>query len=212
MDTYRLMNLHIGMDLQLSIEGISFPVKTRLIGLEPNKFIIIRPPASSQFKDVKHKLFPGNRMIVRYLVQGEIVAFSTTLNEFTSSPAPLLFLSFPKKLIHRNIRSAPRAACMIPVIAQIGDRSYSGIITDISMKGCQCVVTLPDPSTIPDKTQSVDLHFKFLGKAEEQKLTGEIKNLTHKNSRLTLGLKFNYIQSEFVQPISEYIDLVNESL
>ena len=210
MDKDSLLSLDIGKELQITIDGISFPVQSRLVGIDSGKFIIIHPP--SRFKDVKHKLYPGNKIIVRYLVRGEVVAFATSLIEIISQPSLLMFLKFPEKLIHQNIRSVKRAACLIPVMTRFEGHVYQGVINDISLKGCQCIIMMPPPPDAPafEKNQPIELHFKFIGDRGEQTLSGIIKNFRHKKNRATIGVSFVHITDEFETTISEYIDLLKD--
>ena len=71
--------IDIGTKVYLEIEGVNFSVTSIFIGMLKDEFMIITLP--KRYKSVKNKLFPANKMVVKYLYDGSVYAFQTTVIE-----------------------------------------------------------------------------------------------------------------------------------
>lgn len=133
------------MDLQFNSPTL-VRLKLPLIGYEIGRYLIVKYPGGS-LKEYADVLQAGNGVVVRYIIEGikgECVAFATTIRSISTIGDKLIFLQYPKVVENRQLRSSQRQQTHIPakieMLKESGETSglaISGIIKDISEKGCQ---------------------------------------------------------------------------
>lgn len=142
----QLFELQPGKSLDLQINNpLPLRLKLPLIGYELGKYIILKHPKINNSAEYKDVLVEGNVVIVRYLMEGskgECFAFRSSIKSITQYPERLLFIEYPKKIENRQLRMQQRTNIHLPAIIMlegsndIQDTQISGIIGDISAKGC----------------------------------------------------------------------------
>ncbi|WP_254843563.1 flagellar brake protein [Shewanella sp. UCD-KL21] len=133
------------VDLQIN-SPVKFRTKATLVGYEMGKYIILKHPAPQQMNNYHDVFSEGNGVVVRYLLegqQGECFAFKTTIRNVTKFPEKFIFLSYPKEIENRQLRTHQRFVTHLPSSIQAREDSegklgseLKGIIADISAKGC----------------------------------------------------------------------------
>lgn len=184
------ISLEIGVPMKVEMEGVAIPLTSSFVGIEGN-FILIRTP--SPYHLIKHKLFKGCELIVKYISHGTVYAFQAKLFGIISEPIRLLVLEYPKVVQRHELRSDKRANCFIPSTIVAGDDEYLGAIVDIAKRGCCCVINKPKDIHIVNFNidDEILLRAKFPGINGQVPLECAVKNVKKNRKELVLGLIFN---------------------
>jgi len=122
-----------GEEVLVRINGVDRNLKSRFVGIEGEKYVIIDTPKDSQ---IKEKLYSGNAVTIQFLSRGYLVSFQSSLVECIYSPARLMFLSYPTFFACHNIRNQERVDCFIPAEAEDEESGAEGVVVDLSLDGC----------------------------------------------------------------------------
>jgi hypothetical protein len=204
-DYGKRISLEIGVPFQLKLVDVAFPLQSVLVGMEIDEYLIIKIP--SQFSNVKHKLYPGVEIIVRYIYQGIVFGFQTKLTDVIFKPVKLLFLEYPKIIEHHELRSHKRAHSIFPATIQIKDKISNGAIIDISKSGCRCHILATPKNLLPPAQIDEDilLTCKFPGLNGDHKIMGIIRNIEKSRKDLIMGVEFKFIEEKINDHINNYI-------
>lgn len=199
------ISLEIGTQLHAELEGVSIPLQCEFVGMDSDSFIIITSP--KPYATVKHKLFKGNHIIVRYLYKGTVYAFQTKLIDAITKPARLVFLEYPKIVQHKDLRTHKRMNCYIPTAVLFQDEEIQGALLDINKKGCKCQIqgTLSEKFVSLNINDLVSLKFPFPGVEGKIQVIGKVTNLRKSKQQLELGVLFHKPSLETEKMISQYI-------
>lgn len=202
----RRISIEFGTQLQVEIDGVSFNFKSTLIGIEPNRYLIINAPVTLPYGSIKQKFFRGNKIIVRYLYKGTVFGFQSELIEDIYRPLRLLFVKYPEMIEEHNLRSQERIDCFFPVKIKSKSEERDGVILDISNGGCCCVSekTVNDEELLPIQIdEEVALKFQFPQIEGEQVVLGKVKSIKRDKKQITLGIMFHEIKDIIIQYIKE---------
>lgn len=215
-DSGRRIAVDLGTQLQIQIDTIEFKFKSNLVGIVPDKFLIIGvPPMSSYGNIASYKYIRGTKIIVRYLYKGNVFGFQTELIEDLYRPLKLLFLAYPQIIETHNLRSLERVACLLPVKITIKDEETEGVIEDVNVSGCRCVFKGPSNQENTELlaveiNDGVSLQCHFPDTEGEQTLKGNIRSIQRDADQLSVGIKFEDINPEVEQVIGKYIMAVDD--
>ena len=120
--------LEIGLSLKIELEGVDLPLESSFVGFI-NEFIIITPPRP--YNQIRHKLFEGTEMLIRYFYNGTIFAFQSKLFAHVEKPINLLFIEYPKLIQKSELRSEKRSNCYVETTFVSGDKENAGAIVDL---------------------------------------------------------------------------------
>lgn len=178
---------------------INYPVKTRLklplVGYETGRTIFLKYPSVSSLGCYKDVLVEGNMVIVRYLIEGECCAFGTSVRYVIQNPEKYLVLNYPKKIEYRQLRLHQRVATHLPASvvlkgaenAGINDK-ITGIIEDISVKGCGFAFKSDNPNLKVNQTE-VDVYVRsFTG--GEILIPAKVCNCRNEYGKVSIGIQF----------------------
>ena len=201
--------IDFGTELQLEIDGVSPRLQSKVVGMEQDRFLIVKTPSASEIGGISVKLFPGNRVIARYVFSGSVYGFETSIIESVTSPFSLLFLNFPRVINERNIRSNRRIHTALPARIEAGDNSKDGTITDISITGCQFEARIGKPESAAfDKVDAeVQLALQLPGMAGELQIAGVLRNVRKDGGSLKLGMSFADLDESAQLQIDSYVKL-----
>nr|NJM03420.1 flagellar brake protein [Desulfobacula sp.] len=104
--------IDIGTQVYLEIEGVNFSVTSVFIGMLKDEFMIVTLP--KRYKTVQNKLYPGNKIVIKYLFDGSVFAFQTSVIETITNPIKALAIEYPKVVQQRELRIAKRNFVVIP--------------------------------------------------------------------------------------------------
>ena len=89
------IEIELGTDLTLDIQGLEGKMKSNLVGLVPSEFLIIAAPVG--VTGIRQRLFEGNKMTLRYRQHGSVYGFKTQIITMITKPKPMLILALSAK-------------------------------------------------------------------------------------------------------------------
>jgi c-di-GMP-binding flagellar brake protein YcgR len=181
--------IETGAEISLAAEDLGFSGKCTFVGQRSDEYIVVTPPPD--FSLFENKLLQADRILVRYLSDGDIFEFTSRILETKHDPLMLLVLQYPISVEKKELRSQKRIRCFISAKMEVNNKSQDGIIKDISKFGCRCIF---ETSNGLEKALRIDdnisLGFGFPGIFDRQEILGKIKDIRKKESRLDVGIEF----------------------
>lgn len=208
------IGLEFGTLLNVHFDGVG-SAKTSIIGIDRDKYLIIKPPA---LNGLETKLFKKNQTVISYLHEGMIYGFRCTLIGYIKTPFPLLILSYPEAAETVNLRKHKRLTCLLNGKLQSNSLAFKTIILDISPSGCRLVI--PDPAGLDMALVSLGSRVKIGAELEEPEggvsFDACVKNLQKDGNGLVLGLEFNKVTDQTdihcMVKLKKYITSFREAL
>jgi len=177
----------LGTPISLQCEPLGTKMKSRLIGMEPDRYIIFSLSNPVQFA----KLQKGMPLIARYLYDGEAFGFKETI--LSTVPDPQLVLTtYPKKLETLNLRSEERHKCILPAIVEVRENECRSVVVDLSYRGCRVKIKDPGEDKLPSfvRDDPITVCVSLPGEEEAVSLRGEIKNIDRIEDGTHMGIQF----------------------
>ena len=186
--------MEIGTSLSVEIPRAQIRFPSRLLGLEPDQFVIIKlPPLTGMRQSFK----PGLDIVIRFVSNGSIIGFKSSIIQIHFEPLGVGFLEFPLYAERISLRKQKRVQCFFTALAKIRGSDFEGAILDINTKGCRFCV---------DDTQG---GFKLLGTIEkadtiilsvetfgDDPIGGKIANVRNDSGLYSFGIEFTKISRE----------------
>lgn len=169
--------------------------KSFLIGVKENKYLILEQPDSKRYGFVRDILVEGQAIVIRTICEkttGECIAFNALVEGILNHPKKLLFISYPKDIQKRELRSERRNTLRFPAKISLANQTNHivGEITDISDGGCRVEIT------VDEKVKGIKQDFIFIEFEHPQ--TGIVQNVYSKvcsqrkeMNILSIGAAFN---------------------
>ena len=206
------MQIELGMKIQIQIEGAEVRLNSILVGVESNRYMIIKTPSAASSDKLKYKFFAGNQVFVRYFHDGTAFGFKSSLIEAITTPEKLLFIEYPNKIEIHNLRAHNRLDCFLPTTIKIRDEERIGAILDINEKGCRFTFNYTDgqyfiPVHIDDQ---IALLSQFPGVEKEKEIQGLVKNIIEEKNQTILGIAFDQIDPEVHEIVVQFISNARE--
>lgn len=183
------------VDLQIAMPAAPKRVKTDYIGMLIDDCLLFHIPTSAKWITVRDALTVGNEIVVRSVLEGDtgqVIAFKVKVLKLLSKPSGLLITSFPKRVESIGLRSVKRAQLGISVSldAEVYEdaENVTGIIIDLSEKGCKVVLKVKPNWPIMLDEAEVKLNYSLDGK--EVALTAKVKNHKLESDMVFYGLAF----------------------
>ena len=82
--------MEVGTSLSVEIPGVQTRFSSRLVGLEPDQFLIIRLPATP---GIRQSLKPGLDSVIRFVSNGSIIGFKSSILQIHFEPLGVGFLA-----------------------------------------------------------------------------------------------------------------------
>jgi len=196
--------IDIGTEVYLEIEGVNFSVTSIFIGLLKDEFMIITLP--KRYKTIKNKLFPSDTLVVKYLYEGSVYAFQTSVIETITNPIRALAIGYPKVVQQRELRVVKRNNVVIPGRVEAKKTEFAVVLFDISKKGCR--FKYHDSVNNIFSLREGDLlrvYCKFPGVADEIGALACVKNIKRVKDRLTIGAEFQDLTKAFLTPLMHFL-------
>jgi len=197
--------IDIGTKVYLEIDGVTFSVTSVFIGLLKDEFMIITLP--KRYKSVKNKLYPGNKMIVKYLHEGSVYAFQASVIEMITSPIQALALEYPKVVQKRELRGSKRRHVVIPGRVEAKKTEFPIIVDDISKKGCRF---MHQGKTNLREGDLLRVYCKFPGFADEAGAMACVRNIRREQGTLSIGVEFQDATQAFLVPLMHFLISIEE--
>ena len=198
----------IGTEMILQVENNETQLKGFLVGMDRNKFLILKTPMNSEAEE----LFKTKRSVKGiFLHEGTIFGYVAKVLGAVTSPAPLFFLSFPDTMEKHELRKNRRIDCSIPVgIHKEDNTDYMGIITDLSSDGCS--VTVGDNTRQLSSNVEIDsvlkLSCEMLGIPKDRAVHCIVKNQSQDSKKLHIGFQFDTADADILEKIQSYVNRV----
>lgn len=192
--------IDIGTKMYLEIDGVTFSVTSVFIGLLKDEFLLITLPR--KFKSVQNKLYAGNKMIVKYLYEGSVYAFQTSVIEMITTPIRALALEYPKVVQERELRTAKRRAVVIPGRIEAKKQESTVVVDDISPKGCRFL--FQEKMNLRED-DILRIYCRFPGFADDVGAMACIRNITRIKGNLSVGAEFQDPTKDFLNPLMHFL-------
>jgi c-di-GMP-binding flagellar brake protein YcgR len=207
------LSIGIGTELFISIHGIDVRLRSSLVGIKPDEYLIIDMPRIS---DIESKTFAGNKLVVTYMLSGAMYSFKAEILNSIRKPCRLIFISHPEDSARQELRNHQRVECYIPAVAKLyGDEvEYGVMILDISLGGCKfSSEAIPkDRCHLFQPQAKINLNLALLSLEDMETIKGEIMNTKQDASRVFIGVKFEDISNRIRSKLDAYVKSVMEHL
>jgi c-di-GMP-binding flagellar brake protein YcgR len=188
------MDIQIGTELMVNIEGHETSFTTFFVGEKPNEHIVLVFP--KQLSLHRKALDRSGELRVQYSEGGIRYEFKTRIREILEDPTDLILLEYPTEIHRAEKRSLRRINCLVSAKLEITfndkSRSIVGVIENISKTGCLCIVKktegVKDLFSLGDL---ISLRCQFPGLAGEQMANGKIIHLLEKQGDIVAGIEFD---------------------
>jgi hypothetical protein len=127
-----------GTELRVEVEGVYGRLKSELIGYRFPHYLLIRIPSGPA--GLSAKLFRGNTVVIRYAAEGRVLGFQSAIIDTVIEPEPLMFITCPKLMQEKSLRTHHRVETYIACKAALQQHTVDGMLIDISRHGCRCIL------------------------------------------------------------------------
>jgi c-di-GMP-binding flagellar brake protein YcgR len=206
--------LEIGIRLLLDVDHLSVTFRSTLVGIEHGKYLLLKTPGPDNRVD--QELFNGNGLTIKTLYKGTIYAFRSRVLGLISEPSRLMFIAYPGRIEHHELRSHKRFKCNIVAQAGMNGSERGGVIENISKGGCRCVMeTFASDKTLLNDVLKDTIAFRcrFPGSDGETGFMGEVKNASRESGEMAVGVQFLHLDTmeNVRKSIHDYIQLIEWS-
>jgi len=202
------LNMELGAQLFLQIEGSEIRIKCNLVGVLPQSCLMIQTPL---IKNKAKFLNKDDDIIIRYIHHGKVLGFLSKVIESLENPFDITYISYPKKVEEINLRKHSRIVCYIPAKLKWAELSFKGVVSDISEGGVR-FITIRDQAKETDNFRIGDeltVVFPLLGMEDEVEFKGKIRSINTDVRILGIGVEFENLPSNISDKLSEYIKIVS---
>ncbi len=196
--------IEIGNKVYLEIDGVNFSVTCVFIGMLQSEFMLITFP--KRYKSVKNKLYSGNKMVVKYLYEGSVYAFQTSVIETITNPIKAIAIEYPKVVQQRELRNFKRNDVVIPGRIEAKNVEFKAVIFDISKKGCRFKYN--DNQNNMNALREDDLlrvYMQFPGVADELGAMACVRNVKRTQGQLSIGVEFQDSTKSFLTALMHFL-------
>ena len=204
LDESKGIYIDIGTKVYIEIDGVNFSVTSIFIGMLKDEFMLITFP--KRYKSVKNKLYPGNKMVIKYLFDGSVYAFQTSVIETITHPINAIAIEFPKVVQQRELRIAKRNDVIIPGRIEAKNVEFKAIIFDISKKGCRFKYN--DNKNTMSSLRENDLlriYVQFPGVSGDVGAMAHVRNVKREKGKLAIGAEFQDITKTFLTSLMQFL-------
>lgn len=204
------LNITLNTSLMVQIEAVEGYLKSLLVGVVQDRFVVITMPRSNLRID--HSLFLEKQIIVRYLNNGALLSFQSQILDIITKPLPLMFLSYPKVVSSQEIRRYKRVDCFLPSSAKLSGKASNGAILNISQGGCLFVANKPSQNGLSqvDPGAKLGLSFSLAEKEASGEAQAVVRSHNVKSNMVILGLEFEEIDPKVQMAIDSFVRKVDE--
>ncbi|MBU1194936.1 MAG: flagellar brake protein [Proteobacteria bacterium] len=196
--------IDIGTRVYLEIEGVTYSVTSIFIGLLKDEFMMVTFP--KRYKSVKNKLYVGNRMVVKYLFEGSVYAFQTSVIEVITNPIRAIAIEYPKVVQKRELRVVKRNNVIIPSRVEAKKIEFPAVVFDISKRGCRFKYNENKSNFSPLREGDIlRLYCQFPGISDEIGCMATVRNVAREKGQLSIGAQFEDMADSFLTPLMHFL-------
>lgn len=201
--------ISLGTEVTIELEGVEERFKSRLIGVDGDRFLILRTPISIAAGLMRATMSPGTGLIIRYLHHGTVWGFRSSVIQTMTGRLGVFFVEYPAEVENYDLRSAKRVEARIPARLVAEDETIEGMIVDLSATGARVLFESDQIKTEPPGPQcAVTLLTRFDTNDEPSRLSCLVRSVHEDSARTSLGVQWQDPSPEVVAAISTYIDRV----
>jgi len=188
--------LHPGATVTLDMStpaGQRGKFRSNFIGYMPKNYVLVQYPDSSKLGNFSQYITQGMGVTVRGLIEGHegaVVAFVSNVKQTIQIPSRIIVLEFPREVSLQNLRSSMRIETYIKAKVRIKDEYWETLISDISVTGCQLMISNGEKLILSDDKPIEVIIEDFQG-LKNLKLEAEVCNNKTQSDGIMLGVKFN---------------------
>lgn len=206
------MAMPVSFSTRMLVEPVGLPqgFRTSLTGMERGRYLMLQLPRIPGLSD---HVYPDREVKVRYIHEGQVYGFKSTVQHYYVTPYRLLFLAFPKTIERLNLRGTQRVDSYIPATLEVPDSvtpDYKAMVMNISTGGCRLALDAAG-KRLPgfEVDGRVMLGFKVVGTDQDVRIKARIKSVDADGVRVYLGLGFNELNPGDEAAIQNYLDSVS---
>ncbi len=199
--------MQTGTTLEIQIEKTAPRLTSELFAVEKDKFLIVKMSPYQSLQNATRLVRKGTKLVVRYMYEGTVFGFNSTILHVMVSPAKLIFIKYPEEIESCELRAHKRITCYLPANVRIADKAIEGTIIDISREGCQFTAKNPKvkSSLILQVGNEISVSFQFPGVEKKLIAAGEQKNIKKDRDSVDIGVKFSKINNEVQEKLYDFL-------
>lgn len=204
-----MSKIEVGTKVVMELAGMKGRLQALFVGYIHKRCVITTIPTVPEVNRalLLEHLYNGNLMTVRYIHSGIVLGFTAKIIHVSFRPFPLLFLEHPEQIESFQLRKDGRVTCLFPAGVTHKDSYYWGVLTDISISGCNIVLSASEHQ---DMDIEIDDHLALscpllLG-IEHPPTTCVVKRFINNGIKVELGLKYLRVPEELLEKIHSYIE------
>lgn len=195
----------VTVSIQLGTKKSKHYCKCR--GVSGNSFILIQQPPSAT---AKNQLAATRDIVVRYVLDGAVWGFKSTIIRVMDTPFDLVFIAFPDRIERYSLRACERTEVVIQAEFSISGLVIKSIIRDLSGSGCRLVILAEDRGNLPLHQLEQSGILTFLTDIPEERVSVECKvvRIASDRERTELGIAFDESNKATLDKITRFVDHV----
>ncbi len=200
--------MNIGTIFRLQIEGTRRRLSSELIGVDDDKYLIVKMPPLHTMENVSNLLVKGNEITVKYMCKGTMFGFQSPIIDLIHKPFKLVFIKYPDKIDSYDVRGNKRVECFLPATVKIAKQILEGSITDISRVGCLFTIDThehEDLINLLELNNKIRIGFYLPGVAEELSAGADKKSIKIDSDGSCIGIEFVEIDSSVKEKLINFL-------
>lgn len=197
------ISIPIGEPAQIQIEDIKY--STFIRGVAPPRYIFLDMPKRHGRLVSLAKQRP---VLVRYINQGIMFGFRSTVNSEYINPFHILVVDYPKQMEKRNLRRSERIKTFFPISVRLSENSEpaEGAMLDLSREGALISV---EGDSLPEQGEIIHVSLKLPNRTSVNELACVVRNIRQPSSMSLLGVEFESPEGELEVIQKFYKDCVS---
>ncbi len=183
----RFVPIELGANLLIQLPDDTTRLKATLVGMKLDEYLIIQMPA---IPGITSRLQKGVDIVKRYVMNGCVYGFVSSILSTISSPALICFTSYPEYVEMVNMRKEKRLDCFFPASSKVNELILNGAIIDICSEGCRLVLDDESSSSYIKSGRVGDRIAILTSAIGNDPTSGEIKAVQNEMGRVSLGIQF----------------------
>lgn len=188
-DQGKRINLELGDEVRLKVEGLDYELKLSVMGMLPGELLAFHIPGKL---DLAEFLKEGAGAGVRYVKAGAVYSFAAAVLGYVSRPTPFVLVTYPKRIESRDMRKDARKERLTSAKVRIRGCDYQGVVLNTSEGGCKVVLKLSEDSPPPEIAvgDRIEMELRKRDDGPQEPAAGVVRNLSMARGKALLGIQF----------------------
>ncbi|AOV16246.1 hypothetical protein BJI67_03420 [Acidihalobacter aeolianus] len=198
-----------GLKVFVQVPPYEARFEASILGCVAQEYVIVRAAASGKSPGVA-SLAPrvGDKLIVRFLVDGVAYGFVTPVIHSGALPEPLLFLHYPERIDRVSVRQHRRLPCRLPctLVGSTGEKNIA-LLLDISEQGAK--IAYPESNAQGcDAGTAIGLDLPLPAPFGMQSLHGRVVSVSQQGRALVAGVMFDDSYTDLLSSLYSILSLM----